>query len=208
MIGYVPDTKQLILIRGNDTTVDNIGNIMVYNMAMQSWTKGTNRLGENSKSNIVNLWDGRPVYADATSGNVVTIYPWDPNVLSSINNYKVETREIDFGTQSKKKVSKVRIAYKGGNGPNDNGTDVPTNVLPKYAINNGSFEHSFQDSNDSNITNIPGSVDWTEIDLFTQSNANNIRSFSIQLTDVSGEDVVNNFEINDITIIYRQKSVK
>ena len=219
MISYIPSTKQLLFIRGNNaatsgTPPDNIGNVMIYNMTLGSWTKGTGRLGENSKSNIVSIWDGRPVYADATSGSVLTMYPWEPDTLGAISNYKVQTKEINFGTQSKKKVSKVRISYKGS------GTNV--NILPKYAINGGPFDFLFNNSAGDTITGVTqtstdltkrylaGSTNWTEIDLYTDSNANNIRSFAIQLTGSTGSNTIvsSNFEINDITTIFRTKSVK
>ena len=204
MIGYVPDTKQLLLIRGVNSS--DTGNIMIYSLIMGSWTKGTARLGTEDKTNLINMWDGKLIYgyeSDTSNGSAheITIVPWKVDPSVAINNYKIETKEFNFGTEAKKKVSKIRITYRGASGGN-------TNILPKYAINNGSFEHSFQDDNGVAIINIVGSADWTEIDLFTQSNANNIRSFSIQLTDVSGEDVASDFEVNDITMIYRTKSVK
>ena len=54
-----------------------------------------------------------------------------------------------------------------------------------------------------------GDTDWKEITLYTDSStANNIRSFAIQLTVGPDGDVESDVEINDITIIYRTKSVK
>tara|TARA_R100001594_G_scaffold21859_1_gene42347 strand:+ start:1915 stop:3117 length:1203 start_codon:yes stop_codon:yes gene_type:complete len=209
MIGYIPKSKQLLVVRGISGA--NSGNIMVFDMITQSWTKGTARLefsGTQHKTNLVNLWDGRLAFGYESDTNKITVVPWKSASSEVINNYKVETKELNFGTESKKKVIKVRLRYKGGNGANDAETDVTTKVLPKYAIDGGSFEHSFQDENGSNITDIPGSVNWAEIELYTTSNANNIRTFAIQLTDVSSQNVIEDFEINDMTIIFRTKSVK
>ena len=208
MIGYVPDTKQLLIIKG--VTGSNSGDVMLYDMIAQSFVKGTGRLGITDKTNLTNMWDNQLIHGFETSSNsgTITVVPWTSNCSEVINNLKLESKEINFGTQSKKKVSKVRISYKGGNGPLDGGTDVTTKVLPKYAIDGGSFIHSFQDENGTAITDIPGSVNFTEIDLYTTSNSNNIRTFGFQLTDVSGQDVVTDFQINDITIIFRKKSVK
>ena len=208
MIGYIRKSKQLLLIKG--ITQSNSGNIMLYNMVTGSWTESTGRLTDEHKTNLINIWDGKLVFGYESSNNAITIVPWESDIselsvndTNAIDNFKVQTKEIHFGNQSKKKVIKVRITYKGGSGGN-------TNVLPKYAINSGAFSHSFQDDNGVAITNIVGSADWTEIELFTGANANNIRSFGIQFTDSSGasENVVSDFEINDITIIHRQKSVK
>ena len=200
MIGYIPDTRQLLVVRGN-TDVSGNGDVMLYNMITQSWTKSTGRITREDKTNLVNIWDGKLVFGYESDTSEITVLPWkiDPSV--AVNNYKIETKELNFGTQARKKISKVRITYKGGAGGN-------TNILPKYAYDGGDFNHSFQDENGTNITNIAGSANWAEIDLYTSSNANNIRSFGIQLTDVSGQDVASDFQINDITIIYRRKSVK
>ena len=203
MIGYIADTRQLLVVRGV-TDVSGNGDVMLYNMVTQSWTKATGRITSEDKTNLVNIWDGRLVFGYESDTHEITVVPWkvDPTSasLDVVDGYKVQTKELNFGTQSRKKVSKVRITYKG------TGTNV--NVLPKYAINGGDFSHSFQDENGIAISNIAGSANWAEIELYTDSNANNIRSFAIQLTDSSAANVVSNFEVNDITIIYRTKSVK
>jgi hypothetical protein len=201
MIGFVPKTRQLLLIKGVSGT--DTGDIMLFDMVTSSWTQGKARLGVEHKTNLVNMWDGKLVYGYESDTNEITIKPWKAEPSVVIDNFKVQTKEINFGNQSRKKVIKVRITYKGANGSN-------TNVLPKYAIDGGQFSHSFKDGNGTTITNIVGSSEWAEIDLYTDSNANNIRSFAIQLTDASGssENVSSDFEINDITIIFRQKSVK
>lgn len=208
MVGYVPNAKQLLFIKG--VTGADSGDVMLYDIISQSFVKGTARLGITDKTNLVNMWDNQLIHGFETSNNsgTITIVPWKTSPSEDVDNYLVQTKDINFGTESKKKVSKVRITYKGGNGPNDNGTDVTTKVLPKYSINGGDFEHSFQDDAGATITDIPGSVNWTEIELYTNSNANNVRTFAIQLTDASGQNVVSGFEINDITIIFRGKSIK
>ena len=208
MIGYVPNSKQLLFIKG--VTGADSGDVMLYDIISQSFVKGTARLGITDKTNLVNMWDNQLIHGFETSNNsgTITVVPWKTTPSEDVNNYLVQTKDINFQTESKKKVSKVRITYKGGNGPLDNGTDVTTKVLPKYSINGGDFEHFFQNEEGANITDIPGSVNWTEIELYANSNANNVRTFAIQLTDASGGDVVSGFEINDITIIFRGKSIK
>tara|TARA_B100000029_G_scaffold515539_1_gene623146 strand:+ start:1632 stop:2807 length:1176 start_codon:yes stop_codon:yes gene_type:complete len=200
MVSYVPKTKQVLFIRGNNTATDNIGNIMIYNLLMGSFTKGTNRLDEDDKTNIVNIWDGRPAWGRATGG-AVTIYPWDSDALAVITNYKVQTKEFNFGTEAKKKIKKVRISYKGGSSGN-------VNIVPKYAINNGDFNNSFIDENGNTITNLPYSTNWVEKDLFIQSASDDARSFAVELGKAAAGNVVSDFKVNDITIIYRLKSVK
>tara|TARA_B100001250_G_scaffold14918_1_gene12999 strand:+ start:4266 stop:5444 length:1179 start_codon:yes stop_codon:yes gene_type:complete len=201
MVGYIPNKKQLLFVKG--VTGNDSGDIMIYDLITQSFTKGTGRLGVTDKTNLINMWDNQLIHGYETTSNsgTITVKPWKSIGSVAVNNFKVESKDFNFGTESKKKVSKVRITYKGANGSN-------LNILPKYSINGGDFTHSFKDSAGSNITNIAGSSNWTEIDLYTDSNANNIRSFAFQLTDVSGQDVASDFQINDVTIIYRRKSVK
>lgn len=208
MIGYVPNTKQLLIIKG--VTGANSGDIMLYDMISQSFVSGTDRLGITDKTNLVNMWDNQLIHGFETSNNsgTITVVPWTSIPTEVVNNFKVETKDINFGTEANKKVIKARINYKGGNGPLDTGTDVTTKVLPKYSINGGDFSHSFKDADGNAITDIPGSINWAEIDLYTDNNANSIRTFAIQLTDVSGQNVVADFEVNDITVIFRTKSVK
>ena len=200
MIGYVPKSRQLLLIKG--VSGSNTGNIMIFDMVTSSWTQGTGRLGIEDKTNLVNMWDGKLIYGYESDTNEITIKPWKAEPSIAINNFKIETKEMDFGNQAKKKVIKARVTYKGAAGGN-------VNVLPKYAVNGGPFSHSFKDEDENTISNIAGSANWTEIELYTDTSiAGSVRSFGIQLTDASGADVASDFEINDITIIYRQKSVK
>ena len=213
-IGYIPEQKQLLLVKGFEAA--HSPDILLYDMVTKSWTKGTGRLkvsnaGKNI-TNFVNLWDNKLIYGYENATDETTVVPWNIPSTETINNFKLQTKEYTFGSMAKKKIIKVRMSYKGGNGPLDNGTDVTTKVVPKYSIDGSDFLHSFQDENGVAITDIPGSVDWTEIELYTQANANGVRGFAFELADKDGatitQKVVNDFEINDITIIFRTKSVK
>jgi len=213
MIGYVPKEKQLVLFKN----ATDSGNIMVYDMVSKAWTKGTNRVAATEKTNLINSWDGQLLYGSETTNGYtggtakLTITPFnvDPGT-KDINGFKLETKELNFGTQAQKKVTKVRITYKGANGVN-------TNLLPKYAVDGGGFDNNFKDEDGNVVTGtgtpatrkLVGDTNWKEVTLYTDSSsANNIRSFAIQLTVGPDGDVESDVEINDITIIYRTKSVK
>jgi|TARA_R110001583_G_scaffold4084_1_gene24408 hypothetical protein len=213
MIGYVPKDKHLILAKN----VTNSGDIMMYDMITTAWTKGTTRLAATEKTNFENFWNGSLIYGSETSDGVasavgkLTVAPWSVTPTKITNGYQVETKELNFGTQAQKKVTKVRITYRGANGAN-------TNILPKYAVDGGLFDNSFKDASGDAVTSansvgvtrkLQGGTNWKEITLHTDSSvANNIRSFAIQLTEGPEGDVASDFEVNDITIIYRNKSVK
>tara|TARA_R100000808_G_scaffold24860_1_gene58825 strand:- start:2357 stop:3574 length:1218 start_codon:yes stop_codon:yes gene_type:complete len=214
MIGYIPSTKQLLLIKSFEQA--NSDDILIYDMILRAWTKGTGRLLAKDKTNIVNIWDNNLVFGYENDTAKTTVVPFKPELdnndssTGDISTYKVQTRAMIFQTQAKKKVAKVRITYRGGNGAN-------VNIVPKYAFDGGSFSHNFTNDAGATITGVTGdgsarylngSTNWTEIELNTGDNANGVRSFSIELANVSGQSVPHDFEINDITIIYRRKSVK
>jgi len=215
MIGYVPSSKQVILFKGVNGS--GSGDIMIYDMITQSWVKGKARVGIADKTNFVNIWDGRLAWGYEQGNNLITVVPWKVEPSEDVDEYKVQTKEFNFGTQANKKVIKVNITHRGGAAG-----DGKTYVLPKYAVNGGAFNNSFKDE-DGNIIdglltyNIPGSSDWVETTLYTDTSvAGKIKSFAIQFTDYDygvsnpnpNRKVKSDFEINDITIIYRRKSVK
>lgn len=200
MVSYIPKTKQILFLKGNKSGTSNVGSVMIYNMLMGSFTEATDRISATDKSNLENIWDGRPCYARDNSGSV-TIYPWEPDAGATLSHYNVQTKELNFGTEAKKKIQKVRLTYKGGTSGN-------TNIIPKYAIDNGLFNNSFVDENGTTISNIPATNVWTEIDLYTTSSANSVRSFAIELAKSGDGVVVSDFSINDITVIYRTKNIK
>ena len=77
MIGYVPQSRQLLLIKG--VSGSNTGDIMVFDMVTSSWTEATGRLGIEHKTNLVNMWDGKLIYGYESDTNEATIKPWNSN---------------------------------------------------------------------------------------------------------------------------------
>ena len=115
-----------------------------------------------------------------------------------------------------KKIYKVYVTYRCS------GT---TNVQMQYYINgNTATKYNFKagaknhfNANDDNIT-IDGSIaefddtagiwETASFKPATSSEANNVKSFGLYLFNDASAAVDKDFEINDITIIYRNKSVK
>ena len=196
MIGYSPSEKQLVLFQ--DVTSGD--DVMLYDMTTTSWVEGGGRVPNKEKTNFINIWDGRLVFGYENAANKTTIEPWTSTPGTAITPFIIETKNFDFGTQANKKITKVYITLKGTN---------PTNIVPKFSVNGGAFSGVFKDTSGNNITNIagPGST-WTEIEMLTNGNANNVKSFAVRLEEVSSQSVVSDIEINDITIVYRTKSVK
>ena len=197
MIGYSPSEKQLVLFQD----VTNGDDVMVYDMTTTSWVEGGGRAPNKQKTNFVNIWDGSLAFGYENLDNKTTVAPWTPTPTTAITPFAIQTKNFNFGTQANKKVTKVYITLKGTN---------PTNIVPKFSINGGNFDGVFKDVNGVNITSsapLPGSSTWTEIEMLTDGNANNVKSFAVRLEQGSS-GVVSDIQINDITIVYRTKSVK
>ena len=119
-----------------------------------------------------------------------------PTDTKSGGRLDLQTRDVDFTIPGvRKKVYKVYITYKNG-----------SNVRPRYAINGIDTWYDFT------TTELSASASWTTAELkpASTSQANNIYSIKIRLGCGSTADgsLVKNFEVNDISIIYRPKSIK
>lgn len=128
--------------------------------------------------------------------------PVDANNNSLINDTDLvyESKDIDFDQPNvRKKVYKIYITYTGGNG----------NVQCEYQVNqSGTWATPIVlDSSGSAVTKagyLNTSSTQTRGELKLGTGGNNIYSIALKL---SGEGS-SSFEINDISIVYRLKSVK
>ena len=214
MIGYVPKKRQLIVF--DDITNGSTGNprMYLYDMVTQSWVKGAQDSARNidiAKTNFVIDWDGDLIYAHTTDQG--TFVKWD-DASSTSDTLVLMTKDIDFGQPGvRKKVYKVYLTYKG-----DaryivilyglDGLEPTRNFFPITSATDGS-------SAGGSGTNTPlmdaGTTDWLKAELkpTTPSLTNNISSFRFKVhATVGGTVIPPDFEINDITIVYRIKSVR
>ena len=207
MIGYIPLEKQLLLLKSSSTN----GDILTYDTVTKAWTKGTDRAQAKIKTNMINIWDGNLVYGyEGPANTKTTIGKWSASPTAVISNFKVYTKELDFGTMAKKKVTKVYITYKGGAPGEGGGADQDTDVKPLFARDGGGFTGTFEDSGGAEITELEYKADWFTKELYPKSDASDLRSFAFGLESVdnSSNKARNNFEVNDITIVFRTKDVK
>jgi len=111
------------------------------------------------------------------------------------------TKDIDFGTPAvRKKIYKVYVTYKGTSA---------TNVVVDYGTNGGTtFPYDFADGTNFASTKLAGSSAWAVAELKpdVSSEANNVKSFRLRFA--ANGTVPTDFEINDISIVYRGKNVK
>tara|TARA_R100001443_G_scaffold570_2_gene2337 strand:- start:3591 stop:6071 length:2481 start_codon:yes stop_codon:yes gene_type:complete len=185
-IGHIPQSKQ-ILIRNENTDV------LVYDFVIQAWTRSGGTaygVGGVGVTNLVNNSNRELFYLTNNDADVMT---WNTSPPST-GIVKYVTKDIDFGQPSvRKKVYKVYISYTSDSGSvptlryGVNGDTTPTNALTAVTA----FANS--------------QPEWTQAEYKFGSDANNC--YSIQL--LFGESSVGGgFKINDITIVYRMKSIK
>ena len=192
-IGYIPKKRQL-LIKNENTDV------FIYDFVLRAWMKGSSKIPITT--NMTNfVLDGNQdlLYLSNNDSDRVT---WNPDAASS-NAFVYQTKDIDFGEPGvRKKIYKVYVTYKTGG---------PTNVQVKYDVDGGtSFNKTFQNGTNfsSNELSETGMGAWVQAILkpSTSSEANNKYSFALKFT--TDGTVPSSFEINDITIVYRTKTVR
>ena len=212
MIGYLPQKRQLVVY--DDITDTGLANprMYLYDMVTQSWVKGandtSNRIIDTVKTNFVTDWNGDLVYGyTLDSGNLLK---WDDASTSS-DTLVLKTKDIDFGHPGvRKKVYKVYITYKGDGryAKIYYGKDGLEPTLNFSAITSGTDGSSTGGTADSSPLADAGVTDWLKAELKPTASINNISSFRLIVEgNTGGTAIASDFEINDITIIYRLKPV-
>ena len=202
LVGYTPKTKQVIVC----DSINNAGNgeAYIYDMKTRSWTNGSGVVQDADKTNFVLDWNGDLLYATTS-----TLYKWD-DTADTTAKMSVITKDIDFGSPSQKKsVKKVYISYKGD----------ARNVQVQYAINgdDDTYANFFLTDTDGSSTNGTGQAksllnvgddDWVCAELKPAAGSITCNSFGIKISGDDSSAIPADFEINDISIVYRPKSVK
>ena len=193
MIGYLPKKRQLIVFDDITTNSTADPRMYLYDMVTQSWTKGTNdgsnRVIDIAKTNFITDWNGDLVYAH-TAGTVVK---WD-DVSDASAGFDILTKDIDFGHPGQvKRIYGFHITYKcTGDGNISLGWFKDGSTAGETSGGGPSF--------------VSTSARWSTISLsFAPYNC---YSLKIHLSPSSGDTTPANFEINDITVIYRLKGMR
>ena len=157
---------------------------------------------DDSKEHRFGIYKGQLIHDNGTRIKYWTDAPSD-GTASGKN--AITTKDIDFGVPGvRKKIYKVYITYQSGGSA--------TNVHVKYDVNGGtSFDKTFKDGTNFGTTTdneLDADTGWqvAELKPSTSSEANN--KYSFQLVFTCDGIVPAAFEIDDITILYRSKSIK
>ena len=206
-IGYIAKKRQ-ILVGATTGTGSDGGDIYLYDLVTRSWVHGKNKIVDGQKrTNFVVDWNGDLICAHTDASG--TVVKWD-DASDTTSNISFKTKDIDFGQPAqRKKIYKVYVSYKG------DGRAVTIN----YTTNGDNDTYSGQfyrcnadgSTTGSTASDVPlhqlsvGTDDWINAELKPTASINNIYSFQLKF---DGDTTDANFEINDLSIIYRLKSVK
>ena len=207
LVGYSPKTKQVIVV--DDVGTAKSGDAYIYDMVTTSWVKTTGQFPDHIKTNFITDWNGDLIYSSHDGSSTSLLKKWTDTATATLP--KIITKDIDFGSPSQKKsVKKVYMSYKG------NGSAV-TVLYRKDGENSAGGSNFYKitsatDGSSSNATNsttplwsgTAGTTDWLTAELKPVAGSITCNSFGIEIDGTAGTD----FEINDISIVYRPKSVK
>ena len=213
MIGYIPKKRQLIVVKDGHENTDS-GDIYLFDMITQSWSFGDSKLvgtagSVERKTNFVNDWNGDLVHLnDEANGSV---FKWDDGADAD-KNASLITKDIDFGQPSvRKKIYKVYLTYKG-NGAHVqvhygvNGLRPTSTFFPITSGTDGSTTGTGATA--KCIAYDAGTTDWLKAELKPGSSVNNISSIMLKISGDGTNAIASDFEINDISIVYRLKNIK
>ena len=214
MIGYIPQKRQLLVISdvGSNMNEPTESQIYLYDMVTQSWVtaehNGTvldsnwDRSVDNKKTNFSIDWNGDLAWARSAGDN----RKWDDTSQDiPTGGLELYTKDIDFGQPAqRKKIYKVYITYKC---TGDSGVRVQYGVDGEPAGITKNFSYSYSTYFGSGTLDDSSGV-WqvAELKPGTSSEANNKKSFRLRFWN--NAEVPSDFEINDISIVYRLKGIK
>ena len=201
-VGYEPTRNQVMVLAGaNDSSA-----AYIYNLLTKSWVYSSSLSTDvDGHSNFANdPADGTLIIFDQGDGTNGTVDKWSDTGSSSV--ISIKTKDMDFGEPAvRKKIYKVYVSYKGDG----------DSVTIQYAVNGDTdtvapFYRTEADgaSDKANSDTTPlldsDTDDWIRAELVPVSAINNVFSFQL----VFGGTAETDFEINDISIVYRGKNIK
>ena len=183
-IAYIPRSREIFIKNEN-------GDSYTYDFVLRAWIKGFQLfLDFGNNTNFVLDEDQNLIYFASSNKRKLK---WNPDSTSA-GSFLYATKDIDFGQPHvKKKIHKLYVSY----------TSDGAGVVPVYYSVNG----------DTSLNTVAGAVSgmalskpqWTVAEYKFNNDAKSCYSIRLQFGSGSpGAD----FEINDITIVYRLKNVK
>ena len=200
-IGYDPQSKHIVILKSNE---GGNGDCLIYDIKISAWSYIDSLFSDNEdKTNFFTSVDNKLIIHENDVNDHILEYSDSSGTVAS-GALSIKTKDFDFGNPHvRKKIYKVYITYK---------CNGDSNVKVRFDTNGGtSFDKDFSASTSTNygsLTLDTTSNAWARAELKpdNSSEVNNIYSFALYFLSTGA--VPATFEINDITIIYRIKSVK
>jgi hypothetical protein len=207
VIGYLPH-KQTIFI-GNKN-----GKILMYDLKSGGWMYSSNKFPTNDITNMITLNDGNLVWyeKDASDSNKLKIHRWNDaaaDLTLSDGTVILETKEFTMDAPDlRKKIHSIYINYASDS------ANVETHGIPDGGTvrqlendgNNNDASHVLPDTNDAKTIHRLNLKD-TKTAFSGTDHFGSVRSVALQL-QANGSAIDSGFEINDIQIVYREKTRK
>ena len=192
-VGYNERDNEIVVKQGCDGVA---GNVYVLDLQTGAWTYGDSRFKDSKDyTNFINTASGNlAMYKGDTADIMLNWYNAINKAESSTMN--ITTKDIDFGNPGQvKRIYAVRITYRSGGASN-------VDVHYRTTYNDGVSAWT------SLSTGLATTVDDTDIEWSTiELSVTPSDIYSIQLR-LSADGTVNaDFEVNDISIVYRTKRI-
>ena len=213
LVGYSPKKKQIIVVDDISNNDSADGSCYIFDMITRSWVKGAaGTFDATAKTNFIIDFDGDLLHAASANTNdtagAVELYKWDDTADTS-TGYLLMTKDLDLGAPSQKKsVKKVYLTYKGD----------ARHVQVQYGKDGITpASNFFLTNSDGSTTNGTGQAksllnvgvdDWVCAELKPASGSVTCNSFRIEVSADGSNAIPADFEINDISVVYRPKTIK
>ncbi len=203
LIGYVPDKQTLIIANPAIGSLNNnpSGGILEIDLKTLGWSYSASKANAVDVSNFINVNDGKLVWFEKDGNDIeLKYYNPEPSLKGGGNTtVSLKTPAFDFGDPSRDKtITTVYINYKNGEDITVKGfTDV-------HASNDGSAFSSVT------LGTLAGNNDTTNRNAKFKvrgitSAFKKVKTFGLEL---SGSTDQQDFELNDMQIVHRIKTVK
>ena len=211
MIGYIPQSKALIVVKANNSGYDD--HIYRYDMRTGSWTFGLDKFRSTTGtiSNFFYDWNQRLCWQERV-GSTTYRYFWnDKPGLGDASHWDWQYRSklIDFGHPSiRKKVYKMYMSYKGPQissslinvqwQPDDENSWYNTSITASGVGSTPQEDSIYQNH------------EVVEITLDDPSNKlKSLKRFRFRMRIIGiNSAFVKNVSVSDFSIVYRLKSIK
>lgn len=234
----VVNNSRLTEYKDLSTDIQKDSTIWIYDFGTQSWTSDIcspanssrhflnplNQVLPGFRTNFITDSGNNTIFVDnryggGIDGNSYPIRTWENKLwvdtsgsttIYDTRHIEFMTKELDFGNpHTLKRIYQVFVTYRMSTGDaQGDGGDIDTGI--EYAKDGGTFSGAFDktgasDNYGSSFDNTNG--EWAVATLVPSSSID-CYTFQLKLTSGSEGVVPYDFEINDITFVYRLRSIK